>query len=685
MAISSAITILSKSSKVDNYLFVSKLLLFIFAPLFFISLFGVSVVNCVQFFCYVFVFHGINGILVLSLLKQDLPDSLKISGILLSGMSFNIITFFILGFFHLQQYTYLNLFFISVLVFIFKTRVIKLEPMTRQDLFISGAEYLLLVFAIFIGSLQSILLTELDSHFLFQGLLASSVANFPYPYKFLCFPEIPFYYNYGLHFEMANCSLVTSIPLEVLSGRLYPFYILFLLSYTVYAFCKQFFEGKWITGGLVILNNFCIVGMTTWSTTFFLNWLPTSVCKVSSYALGITMFFFLVPRILNFLNLPKFRYIDLLFLFLMFLAGSITRSAFPIVLGGGLTFFIVFKFLQTKQMSSILRPIILNVILGISFFIALVSVYGFFSEYSATDAMKFTLLNRKFDYSYIFENLKLTFPFVFQNYPLLGAASTSFIHFLLAPGFLLIGFYYQIFVWLKEGIRDLDLFLICCAFTGIFVWNFSETSGHSYYTFHHYFCIICGIFGANGTYLIFKNFVKERNRTIEVLTALSIMMIFTKTLELYKSFKSGVEWEKVGFLKQPNYGKWSNAFLNKLRELSDQDKNIIIFSLLKDKTHQDVNLLNIHLKNVPLYDSRNLAYMRDSFYSSSNLKDRLLEINHLLIKENGVDDSLISALKRLFIKNEIILLCAGSQNITSSDLSLLDEIDGIKIMKISNH
>lgn len=134
--------------------------------------------------------------------------------------------------------------------------------------------------------------TIVDGHLTFQGEIAAALLKDSYPYIHHLFEEIPLFYNYGYHTEMAFCHLITSLSIEILCTRLYPFYTLFLLAYFIHSFAKNFFEGKNITGLLALACIFSGPTFYSISYSWFLNSVPLTAYLGGSTILGIMLFFF---------------------------------------------------------------------------------------------------------------------------------------------------------------------------------------------------------------------------------------------------------------------------------------------------------------------------------------------------------------------------------------------------------
>ncbi|MBX9786266.1 MAG: hypothetical protein K2Y08_02900 [Alphaproteobacteria bacterium] len=123
----------------------------IFIPLLISYLFGISVRDCFVFFIYVCIYHGINGFLILSLLKQDWDDSIKLPSILVTGICYNILTIFLLSFFHWQSYAFLNPLPLLLLSQVIKTNYMDLNIIKKENLLKNVILLSFLIIPLFIG------------------------------------------------------------------------------------------------------------------------------------------------------------------------------------------------------------------------------------------------------------------------------------------------------------------------------------------------------------------------------------------------------------------------------------------------------------------------------------------------------------------------------------------------------
>jgi len=663
----------------------------VFLPLVFAFSFGSSPVVCVKFLLYALIYHGLNGVLILSLFKQDFPESLKIPAIIISGIGYNILTFFVLSFFHWQQYSFLNVFFLLLLAYYNKTNLIKFQREGTSALLRKSFTYILLLIPVFIGCMGIILQTQADMHVVLQGAIASAIANTSYPYFLPFFPEAPLYYNYGYHLEMAFCSTLTSIPFEALSTRLYPIYMFFYLILTVYSFCRAHLEGKSVTGWLTILNDFCIIGYSTWSLNTFLNVLPTSILLVGSSIPALTIFFILLDRVAKLLNnLSPFSLLDYLFIFFLFFIGSIFRSAFPIIAIGGISFLIAIEFLRTLKIGPIIKPCILNLSLCLIFFVTLIIVYGFFSSFSAGKFLRIVLQNTQFSFSSLSQALVYwDLPF-FEAHQHLVYSSIALMFMLISAGYLSIGFYYQMFKFLKNGAGKIDLLLLGSMLSGFVVWNFTEAPGGSQFTFFHYSLLIAGMLGANGTYFIFKDFFqKKRAITLRLtnflLIGLSIGGLYFKGDELYFDFPQ--KWKELFHYRPSKSSEISQEFVDNITSIIKQRENIVAVSLLK---HTICNLnnqliLSMALNNTPLYGIVGLKFLFDNV--SPSMRSRASEIVAMIenASQKDLDITTINQIKSLFPQKDIFLLVHKEQKIMFDQFIEMGETSGVKIIKIPSH
>lgn len=660
----------------------------IFVPSFLAFLFGASGKNVCIFIVYAFIYNGLNGFLFLSLLKQNFSENMKIPAILISGICYNILTVFILSFFHLQSYCYLNILFILILNLYYKIDFIKIDIIGRKDFLKNISSLTLFIIPLFIGGAAYVLQHKVNHHFLTQGAIATTLAHQPYPYTNFFFPEVPLFYNYAYHLEMAFCSLLTPISLEELSTRIYPLYTFFLIIYLVHSFCKEFIKGKEISGFLLLFNTFCVVGLFSWSLQLLIQGIPAGLTLVGSSTLGLIMFFLSIYKIYEINNNKSPRFLDYFFLFLLFFIGSISRSVFSIVLGGGVFFLAVTEFLRTWKISSIKNLLIIGILIGITFALALILVYGMFSPYSALGFMKFVPQNTHFMYAYQFRPWISSFdPPLFLKYKYLSSSIAAFVYVIVSAGFLIVGFYYQIFKWIKSGITNLELLLIYCAITGIVIWNFTDTPGGAQYTFFHYFAVIVSMFGAGGTYLVFKDFLSSKNKFLFLLMGLSIALLIVKGYETYDELMHPRNWKDLSFRKKPLYGKFSKQLLDKLKFLTASTENFVIILLSPKYIFLEENhSLYINSKSTPLYTRTALNYLRENVLATREIAERVSNVGKYIslgMSSTTFDDSILNSFKSLFPNKKIVFLLDKKTVIQSNQVKIIEEIDDINIIQYS--
>ncbi len=656
---------------VKKYLAAAILLGFsIFCPTLLAFLFGVSGKICAKFFLYAFVYHGLNGFLLISLFKQSIPESLKFPTILVSGIGYNILTFFILSLFNWQAYSFLNVFFLLFLKIFYDFDLIRFKPQNIRSVTANSLVIFLLSLTVFFGCVTFILPSVVETHLGIQAVFTKPLLSNPYPYFLFWLPEIPFYYNYGYHIETAFCFFLTSIPLEILHVRLYPLYTFFLLIFTTYFFCRAHFQGKSITGGLAVLGSLCVIGYNNWSSILFLNVMPSTMTCVGSATVALTIFLILLDRIDNLLKSRDHSYLNYTFLLFMFFIGALSRSAFAPIIIGGVSFLILTEFLKTRKISPLIRLCILNFLLGITFIVTLIVIYGIFSSFSATGMIKFVPQNTQLMFSVIPAWLSSFSPTLAPQYQNLIFALASLISIIFISGYLVIGFYYQLFQWFKNGLSKLDSLLFYCALTGAIIWNFTMSPGQSNYTFYHYSLLIAGILGANGTYLIFRDALRTKSKILFVLVSLCTTALFTKGYEIYYNV-SQLYWQSLSFRKTPNYAQIPQEIINSIESVAAKKKNTIVVALIPFNL-----ILNLKLRNVPIYHEPFIQVAKTwNVLSSAELERVTNIINASNEAALLLDDITINKFKVLFPGKEIIFFTLDTQKVTSNQLVFLSKAD----------
>ncbi len=659
MAILNILTLRALAAR--NYAFLSFSVAFVvFLPTFFIYFFGAPATDSVKFCFYVLIYHGLNGFLALSFFKQKITGNLKVPFILLTGVSYNILTFFILSLFHWQSYTFLNILPLLGLVVFYKTPLLEAQSEDGSSFVKNIFNIFLLLIPLFIALLAFCLQETPNNHFFFQGAIANSVAHNQYPYHWHTFPEVPLFYNYGYHLDMASNLLLTSIPMEQLSTRFYPSYTFFLLMLTVYSFCKAYLKGGSITGWLAIACSFCVVGFFSYSTTLFLNALPSSLTLVGSSTLALSLFFVIVDRIYNFINTEELCALDYIFVIMLFFVAAASRSALPVVLLGGMGLFLISEFFKKFEIRSLLPLIFLTTALTMVFIITLIIVYGILTPYSATGFMSFFVQNTIFAFG---EEplwlLRLRSHLV--NYGSLGHSIEAMLHILFISGYLVVGFYYQIYKWFIEKPNKLELLLIYCCITGLVVWNFTTAPGGSHYTFLHYSQLICGIFAANGTYLLFRDTFQKRSTILWLLSGLSLLTFSVKSYELYNEIWYRGHLQTSSFQKPPIFHMFPKELLVKISSIPEKNHNVV-FLLLSTRYGDDKtsNVMSIILRAIPVYNESNIKYLL-TYFTHFPLSERKIEINNQIIQFKTLNDQVVNNFRSLFPGKKLIFLVDKQQ------------------------
>lgn len=657
--------------------FLSLFFAFVTLPTITIKIFGVRYVESFQFISYVLVYHALNGYLIFPLASKHIPNDLRIPSILLFGMSYNILTFFLLSLFGFQKYSFLNI-IVSAFIWLkyVKNKNYLIFISTNYKKFLQ--EFLVMIFiliVIFIPSSFFIFLKDPDWHMDVQGLFSASVLNNKYPYEYLSL-DIPLFYNFGYHMDMAFCHLVTTIPLEVLSSKIYPFYILFFLSYLVYAFAKTFFERQTGSGLLVLIFVFSATWFDNISTGLFLNWFAVSGSLLGSTTLSLIFFFVMIPLVYSYIKNNDMIFLDYLFFFLFSFVGSMSRSSFSLVLLGGLFFYILIIYSRRWQLSEVRTPIALGIVGGTSFLFSLVLVYGILSPYSATGFIKFVHQDTMFVKSYINDWVSLNFSDFFERDILLLGRIIAFSHLLFIAGYLTIGFYYIIYKWYKLGINNIDLLLLSCAFTGIVIWNFTESPGASHYPFLYYSTIIFGIFGARGTYLLFQDIWVKKSMFIYSLGAVSTLFMSLKCYEVYK-WSSTLEFKKLSFWSTPHYSDIHKSLLQKVSQTTQGVDSSVLIPIGIPSTLT----LNMYTKKVCAKDQLLRLGQTPNLKMAKNRLMELLNLFYTVDQTNCLDKSTLSGFKALFPENQIFFLVHDTIKVDSPQLKLISNENGVKILK----
>jgi len=654
---------------------------------------GASIINSLNFTLYTIIYHGLNGFLFLSLLKQDFPESIKIPAILISGMSVNILTFLVLSFFHWQEYSFLNIFLLLSITIFSKSTLIKFQQRSIKTIASDVLVFMIILSAFTYFSNVFVSISSItNQHSLFQGAIACKLMYLSYPYTWHVFPEVPLYYHYGYHLGMASCASTTSISLELLSTNLFPTYSLYLLLLLTYSFCKEYFQGKLVVGALTIL---CVVFASQKGQTIFLNMMLSSMSSLPSVAIGFLVFFILICRINTMLEKNDFSYSNYIFIFLLSFVGAISRSSFSLVLAGGMSLFIATEFFKTLKITPyLLKLCILNFLVGASFLLSLFWVYGMSTPSSALGFIKFVPQNTLFPYSEIPQWLRSFSPTFFSVHPDYFSRLTALIHVIMLPGYLIFGFYYQIFKWIKNGIGTFELILLYCGLCGLVIWNFTESPGSSHYPFLYYAIFIFGIFGANGTYLIFTEVFQKRSISLLILSTLSLSMFYIR-LEQLSFSPRWVDDAVSRFINyKPStltYSSWPDEFLEKISSLTQDNKNLIFVSLI-DKKHdishksmQDFHALSIKSKGAELYAIEGITYIYNQIIRS-NFEKRLSDLRISLRPENNMvlDAGTIKRFQSLFPGKDIIFIAEETKRIDPTQFQLLDNVSGIQILRVAS-
>ena len=324
---------------------------------------------------------------------------------------------------------------------------------------------------------------------------------------------------------------------------------------------------------------------------------------------------------------------------------------------------------------------------------SLIFVYGMFTPFSSLGFLQFVPQNTQFISSVVPKWLQSLYPTYFSGTSYTLSRVTALLHLIMLPGYFIFGFYYQILKWVKNGISNLELILIYCALCGLIIWNFTEAEGASHYPFLHYAILTFGIFGANGTYLIFTDFYKKRTSFLCILSMLSLSMLCIRIAPLYYTPENWMKEAVDRFVNYKpftgTYSSWSNEFLEKMSSLSQNKENLIFVSLL-DKNQraieerlQDLNVLQIKLKGASLYSVDGLSYIHIPNILS-NFEKRLSELKSNINSPNNIvlDDSFVKRFHNLFPGKDIIFLVEETKKVVSSQFKLLDNISGIQILKL---
>ena len=635
-------------------------------------LFGVSVPECTKFFLYAFVYHGLNGFLILSLLRQNFPEPLKLPAMLLSGMGFNSLTLWILSLGHLQKFSFLNIFVLVFLAFALRIRPLTFAPRSRwafgQDL-VTMLGCLLVVLCGCAWMLNPIP----DVHTFFQAAIAHNVGTWAYPYVSPCLPEIPVcYYNYGYHLDMAFCSSVTHIPLYALCGKLYPYYVLFMLAFSLCSYCQSHCAGKVVAGWLAIASSLCVVHPFSWSLPLFLFAISGGTIALGSTGVALSIFFLLADRLDNFLNSKKFSVYDYVFIAFLFVFGSVARSAFAPVVLGGTSFLVVVRFWKTLQFSSVRRLVNLNILFGSFFLAILVYIYGMLSPFSAINFIRFVpQTSITVDFISILPSwFKVLCPAFLLNYPLLSHSVMSLLHLLFIGGFLTIGLWYQVTRWIKVSISDTEILLVSCALTGWLIYNFTESPGLTHTTFYQYTICICSVFAANGTILLFKKYFVYKKIAVLLVCVFGILA-YLKIREVQSGLQA-VAFENSSLFRKHQYTSLLTRDIEVIKALCRNHRDVIILNLLDDFS------INSMFPGVPVYKDHFIGW---GVVHIPKALPRVTELGLTLCVE-GLDDKVISQFRVHFPHKNIIVLSRPSITFTATDVTLLTTMDDLRIFMI---
>ena len=162
------------------------------------------------------------------------------------------------------------------------------------------------------------------------------------------------------------------------------------------------------------------------------------------------------------------------------------------------------------------------------------------------------------------------------------------------------------------------------------------------------------IFGATGTYLLFKDLFLKKTAFLYILALLSVAFIPVKVYEIYH-WARNLHFSNLSFLKRP---KWSDLYgetIEKISQISnDNDNNVLIFlmsSLLNSSSH----VIGMHVKRS--YQPGSLSYIRASLVQYPESLQRLTKLNKkfteitkkkILTQEDINDFKLLFPGKKLF-------------------------------------
>ncbi len=685
----------TKLSYINLWKNIFVLFFFIVIPSVLLSTFGVPLLDIFKFMLYVSIYQVVNGVLVLRIFNQDIKGNMWIPLVLLCGMGYNMISLFSVSIFNLQEYVILNPLFLF-LISIIKEKISGkknfelFNDIQEKSIFQEMLIILMMLVPLIYGMTQNYF-QPFEDHFLFQGAITSAVAYNAYPYTFLQFPEISLFYNYGYHLEVAACHFVTGIDIVRLVGRIYPLYVYYLLIATVFSFCREHIEGKIISGILLLISVFC-------TSVLFSKWhimgITSSMTLTTSPAFGM-LCFFLSISIINEVYLKKRPSpSNFIFLFFLFFIGSIIRSAYPLILGGGLFIFSILDIIKHRNKDVLIKTIKIGALLGFAFLVTLAIVYGYFSSHSSASFLKIVPQNTKFlGSNQVKEFISNLLPVFSENHPFFPFSLTALFHLLIAPSYLLVGFIYQIYKWFKNSISFIELILLLCAITGIIFWNFTEAPGASHYTFYHYVFIIFGIFGASGTYHILKDSLVKKDKKIFILLILAVSLLGYRFIDFYQNYS------RVKYLYKNNHKmsyEYFDSFFSPVIEcfnlismnVEKMDNQAVIFLSSQPRNRVEPYILNIKLPHQKLYFESVLKYLLQHFLirTDRGTKNRIKDIiaNIKSVREtNELSEETLTNFKNLFPDNDLLFVIDKEISIHNHILREVGSTEKVKLMKYS--
>lgn len=188
------------------------------------------------------------------------------------------------------------------------------------------------------------------------------------------------------------------------------------------------------------------------------------------------------------------------------------------------------------------------------------------------------------------------------------------------------------------------------------------------------------IFGASGTYLLFRNLLIKNNKPLYILSVCSVALLLFKTYEINKWVRK-FNFNTLSFLKLPSFfEELPKEIIDTATQLAQANDKSIMVSLLPSLSLPSSDILSMHMKT---YSYEGMSYFTYSFKNLNQFSRFSTFLNKLkeIREKKSFNATDINFFQNFFPTQQIFFILTESQISSIASHQIIANKNGIIILK----